>query len=55
MHLRPLTWKFNLTKETDKYTWDNGRIITVSEVSFSSRKKKVEDGLGIKEIDLFSD
>jgi hypothetical protein len=55
MHLRPLTLKFGLTEQTDKYIWDNGRINTVSEVSSSSGIKQVEDGLGIKDIGLLSD
>jgi hypothetical protein len=55
MHLRPLTLKFNLAKQTDKYIWDNGRINTVTEVSSNSGIKQVEDGLRIKEFDLFSD
>jgi len=55
MHLRQLALKFNLTKQTDKYVWENGKINTVFEVSSSSGIKQVEDGLGIKEIDLFSD
>jgi len=55
MNLLPLTLKFNLTKQTDKHIWDNGRINTVPEVSSSSWIKQVEDGLGIKETDLFSD
>jgi len=48
MHLRPLTLKFNLTKQTDKYIWNNGRIKTVSEVSSNSGIKQIEDRLGIK-------
>jgi hypothetical protein len=54
-HLRPLTSKFNITKQTNKYIWDNRRINTVSEVSSTNGIQQVEDGLGIKEIVLFSD
>ena len=54
MHLQPLILKVNLTKQTDKYIWDNVRINAVSEVSSNSGIKHVEDGLRIKEIDLFS-
>jgi hypothetical protein len=54
--VRPMTLKFNLIDQINKYIRDNGRINTVSEqVMFSNGIEQFNTGLRIKEMDIFRD